>query len=35
MITKIKCEEILGNISKAYVLFDELLQNIETCQGKN
>lgn len=32
---KAKGEEILGNIPKAVAVFDELLEDIEACQGQN
>jgi hypothetical protein len=34
-ITKAKGEELLGNIPRALALFDELLEDIQTCQGQN
>jgi hypothetical protein len=34
-LTKIKCEDLLGNIAKALSLYDELLESIRTCQGQN
>ncbi len=34
-ITKAKGEELQGNIPKALVVFDELLEDIQTCQGQN